>query len=301
MKRSNNFVLYLKGGLGNQLFQYATAYSYAKEHNKTLVINIDQYYGQRWNQEAGFILNKVVKNLLICPASKWTSLIGGSTIFHYTGRFVRKFFWKKGKVFEETEGFVYSKKLIKSNNFDGLYGYFQSPLYFNQNFNRLLENINLTVVSVKGLEFEYMIRNAHTSVAIHYRDYGDIATGGEDIKKYMGDINIEYYLKAIELFKTTYTDIQFYVFSNNIKSARMKFKEVSNLIFMDYKSKFPWEDMALMSICNHNVICNSSYSWWSAYLNKNKDKIVVAPKTYGNLLKSTELEYSLFPNSWVQL
>ena len=56
--------------------------------------------------------------------------------------------------------------------------------------------------------------------------------------------------------------------------------------------------MALMSICNHNIISNSSYSWWSAYLNTNSNKKIIAPKTWGNIFNN-KIKNDLFPEVWI--
>ena len=93
-------------------------------------------------------------------------------------------------------------------------------------------------------------------------------------------------------------NITYFIFSNSMKSTKEKFSKINGVIYVDHKSKYVWEDMALMALCKHNIICNSSYSWWSAYLNKNSNKIVIAPKSWGNKLLGRENNNDLFPHKW---
>jgi hypothetical protein len=299
---NNDCTLYMKGGLGNQLFQYATAYSYAKKHNKKLLINIDQFHAQPWGKDAKFVLDNLVYDLDIEIPSWWLKLLDGPIIYRFIGKLCRKFLLKKGKVFEENRSFVVDDALFKCNNFDGMSGYFQNPRYFEKNRNEILENIKFSLMTDRSIDFASIIAGDHISVSIHYRDYLDSGAGNEEVKKIMGEVETGYYLEAINLFNKKFDKVSFYVFSNNIQSAQIKFKDITNLIYFDYKSQVQWEDMVLMSMCHHNIICNSSYSWWSAYLNQNKDKIVITPKKWSEGMKnSNPSELGLFPIDWIQL
>ncbi|MBL7086851.1 MAG: alpha-1,2-fucosyltransferase [Candidatus Cloacimonetes bacterium] len=299
-KNNHSLTLYIKGGLGNQLFQYATAYSYAKKFNKELIVNIDSYSGYIWNKDGGLAINQIIKNIQISPLANWTIFMKGSIMSTFIGRVSRKLLWQKGQVFKEKKLFIYDNELMKNGSYDGVYGSFQSPLYFNDQQNEIRKLFNLPISTITAKDFKQIINKTPCSVAIHYRDYGTGA-GSTEVKKLFGDLSDKYYKDAIAILNKRLNNPKYFIFSNNIAAAKEKFINIIGVTFFDYQSELKWEDMALMAECDHNIICNSSYSWWSAYLNKNKDKIVIAPKTWGNLLKGREIDNDLFPNEWITI
>ena len=118
------------------------------------------------------------------------------------------------------------------------------------------------------------------SVAIHVRKGNDYQTR----IWYQNTCGIEYYKKAVELISKKVFNPQFYIFTDNPVWVK------DNMSWLDYKlvegnPGFGWGshcDMQLMSLCKHNIISNSTYSWWSAFLNTNRDKVVIAPKIWFN-------------------
>ncbi|NQU33322.1 MAG: alpha-1,2-fucosyltransferase [Bacteroidetes bacterium] len=297
--KKSPFILYITGGLGNQLFQFATAYAYAKKHKKKVYINIDNYSWARWREHLGFDLDKIISPLYILPQSKWTALFSLGKISNIVVRIYRKLFWLKGSVFVEKETFVYDKGLMNNDSWNGIKGYFQSPYYFESVKDEIISMVNFPIYSKGALAFKDKITLLESAVALHYRDYADPSTGSESTKKVHGELSLNYYKQAISIVNKRVSNPIFFIFSNNTNSAKSKFSEFCGVIFIEYHTNFNWEDMALMSICKHNIICNSSYSWWSAYLNKNTEKIVIAPKSWGNLLKGKEECNSLFPKEWI--
>jgi hypothetical protein len=295
--KKSSFILYITGGIGNQLFQFATAYAYAKKYNKKVYINIDNYTWARWSEKLGFDLDKIIRHLNIIPHSKWTFFLSKSNKIHLIGRIIRKLFWLKGTVFIEKKEFFYDKSLIYDDSWDGLKGYFQSPVYFESLKDEIVSMIKLKIYSQGALKYKDMITSTKSTVAIHYRDFSDRITGGETTKTVHGEPSLNYYKQAIGIVNEKVSNPIFFIFSNNINSAKLKFSEINEINFIEYQSNFNWEDMALMSMCEHNIICNSTYSWWSAYLNTNPQKIVIAPENWGNLLKG--IDNDLFPKEWV--
>ena len=301
LKTNKPLTLYIRGGLGNQMFQFACAYSYAKKYDRKIVIDINGYFGYKWNKDSRFLIDKIIPNLHISSTAKWALFFSNGKNLQILGKILRKIFWQKGVVYNENKLFTYDNELLKNEFYDGLYGFFQSPHYFESNKDKIISVMKLNISSKYALSFKQKIDDNYNSVAIHYRDYGDLATGDKITKKIMGDVSVQYYKKAIRILNKKLNNPNYYVFSNNINSAKKKLADIRELTFYDYKSKIIWEDMALMSICKHNIICNSSYSWWSAYLNKNREKMVVAPKSWGNLLKGKENNNDLFPNEWITI
>lgn len=118
------------------------------------------------------------------------------------------------------------------------------------------------------------------SVAVHVRK-------GKDYQSriwYQNTCSMEYYRKAILQMKEKLQHPKFYVFTDNVDWVRKNFQEIEYTLVEGnpadgYGSHF---DMQLMSLCKHNIISNSTYSWWSAFLNRNPKKVVIAPKVWFN-------------------
>lgn len=118
------------------------------------------------------------------------------------------------------------------------------------------------------------------SVAIHVRKGKDYAS----ISYYKDTCPVEYYFKAVEYIKDRVHNPQFYVFTDNAEWVKENFTGfpytlVKGNPVIGWGSHF---DMQLMSLCSHNIISNSTYSWWGAYLNKNPHKIVILPNAWFN-------------------
>ena len=124
------------------------------------------------------------------------------------------------------------------------------------------------------------------SVAIHVRKGMDYAQR----VWYQNTCPIEYYQKAIQLISEKVNHPKFYVFTDNSEWVKEHFKDFDYTL-VEGNPSYGWGshfDMQLMSVCKHNIISNSTYSWWSAFLNVHSDKIVIAPKIWFNPESCTE-------------
>ena len=138
------------------------------------------------------------------------------------------------------------------------------------------------------------------NTAIHFRSY---TFNGIDDSNHIGMMDFDYYQQAIQIILEKEPKSVFYVFSDNIQGCKKVFDRFRNINiqYVEYKRTYNWEDMFLMSKFKNNIIGNSSYSWWAAYLNEHPQKIVVAPKSWGNLLKGREQDNDLFPQDWITI
>jgi hypothetical protein len=288
------------GGIGNQLFQFSTAYSYAIKYNRELVVNIDQYFGCKWNDRGGVEIHKLIKGVNIVNPAWYTWFFNNSKILVFIGQRLREIFLLKGKVYKERDTFIYNDGLIRKGTYSGAIGYFQSPLYFENCKNDIISMISLPIYSHFSKSFLKVIKSYKNTVAIHYRDYADPTAGSLEIEQSMGNTSINYYKNAMVEINRRIESPVYIIFSNNIDRAKIKFSSIDNVRYFEYQSKIVWEDMSLMAHCNHNIISNSSYSWWAAYLNQNTDKIVIAPKEWGNKLKEKR-DNNLFVSDWILL
>ncbi|MCR5727933.1 MAG: alpha-1,2-fucosyltransferase [Lachnospiraceae bacterium] len=263
----------IKAGLGNQLFCYAFGYAVSRKTGSDLYIDTsvldrkhikDRYlellkFSVPYKKRISFFYtyNPILKKFKFNRFMKRISIGLDTSVYKEQAK----------DVFDEN---VF--KIVGNTYFDG---YWQSYKYFDSYRDELLDIITLDN-KTEIEDYENTIIHSN-SVSIHIRrgDYVSVGWG----------IPMDYYLKAIEELKNILSDqpLFAYVFSDDIDYAKEYFKEnpVDNVsfVYMDYLSdKKTIFDMYLMSCCKYNIIANSTYSWWAAYLNRNKDKIVICPE-----------------------
>ncbi|RZK39288.1 MAG: alpha-1,2-fucosyltransferase, partial [Pedobacter sp.] len=179
-------------------------------------------------------------------------------------------------------------------SFAYLEGYFQSENYFKKIRQQLLLDFQFSHLSVNNQKFIAHIQSQVNSVSIHVRR-------GDYLKPYVeafhGLLNLEYYRTAIKEIEKRINNPHYYIFSDDPEWCRNNFSflSASHTIVSNQTSK-DWEDMCLMSNCKHNIIANSSYSWWAAWLNKNQDKLVIAPQKW-----FTDTTIKIVPKEWITL
>ena len=110
----------------------------------------------------------------------------------------------------------------------------------------------------------------------------------------------KYFDSAIKYINERIPKPIFFVFSDDIEWCRTKLN-IANAIYVDWnKDDNSFRDMQLMSMCKHNIICNSTFSWWGAYLNNNPDKIVIAPNKWMKI-NDKLFEGDIVPPTWIKL
>lgn len=165
-------------------------------------------------------------------------------------------------------------------------GYFQSEKYLDRNL--ILKLFSIDDISKKYIVDKYGYDFSNT-VSIHVRR-GDYIS-----KQNRHPVQpIDYYIKSINYFDPSY---KFYIFSDDIEWCRAHFSE-DNIIFINNNTDYI--DLWLMSLCEHNIIANSSFSWWAAWLNTNVNKKVIAPKLWFGPDKKLNT-FDLIPESWITI
>lgn len=172
-----------------------------------------------------------------------------------------------------------------------LIGYFQSEKYFAHHKNEILELFAPPPKMIHYLSEKYgeLLKHPET-VSVHIRYYADSGPERETFSK----VGRSYIEKAIAFFSK---DALFLVFSNQIERCKKELSEMRrNLYFIEGESHY--HDFYLMSLCKHNITCNSSFSWWAAYLNHNPEKKVIAP--YPWFTSASGLDFKdLVPEEWI--
>lgn len=148
----------------------------------------------------------------------------------------------------------------------------QSYRYFDQYRDDIIRQFQPNFdFSPEASELRNDIRNDDKSVAIHVRrgDYIQVN----------GCISAEYYKQAISEMLQRVPGARFYFFSDDIPWVKENFANIENAVFVNNdKTISDLEEFFIMSSANHQIIANSTYSWWAAYLNQNLSKIVYAPE-----------------------
>ena len=166
-------------------------------------------------------------------------------------------------------------KQVKYVGSINLTGYFQSEKYFIHCSNLIKKMFKFKKENeLKKKWNKYLIKN---TIGIHIRR-GDYLK----LENYHSIQSLEYYNKAIKIIEKNNNIDYILVFSDDIKWCKKNFKD-KKYVFIE--NQFNTEDLALMSYCNHNVISNSSFSWWASWLNNNTNKIVIAPKKWFGKIK----------------
>ena len=251
------------GGLGNQLFQiFATISCAINSRQKFSFIDVDTLGGGQ----------------TIIRPTYWNTFLFKLKIFTTTN-------FPKMVVVKEN-GFEYTP--IPLLNYQGqnicLHGYFQSYKYFEHNFNIIckmiaLEEIKKNVVQNTHQTYDYL----NSAISLHFR-LGDY----KKIQQYHPIMTVDYYKNAISCIQTKDPEIQnilYFCEEEDIedvsKTINKLQNEFPNIIFIRASAEVSdWEQMILMSCCKHNIIANSSFSWWGAYFNTNPNKIVCYPSIW---------------------
>jgi hypothetical protein len=289
-------IVKLSGGLGNQMFQYAAGLSVAKNNNTKLFLDVDFF--KKNTAHNGFELSKIFSEKFHISTVKDVRHILGfrsySILFKILLRVKNNLLRGQNLYIEPHFSYDRNFKKICDNNF--LVGYFQSEKYFIdiENLIRKIFTFNKNL-NTKNKEFLKLIKNSN-SVSIHIRR-GDYLSNQKafDVHGICSDI---YYDKAISYIRKKISNPKFYIFSDDKEWVKHKFNYQKNFIVVDSNSASQsYFDMFLMSKCKHNIIANSSFSWWAAWLNNNPSKNVIAPKMW---FKSKSLSTKdLIPKNWI--
>jgi hypothetical protein len=291
-------IVELQGGLGNQMFQYAFASILANNNNVSIKIN--KKFFDLTEKKLGFTPRNFelgIFNNSYLQASELDiiSLTHLSNII----KLKRKLGINNKNIYEEpTFDFQDNALSIKTPVY--LKGYFQSYKYFIGFENHIKKIFSFPVDKLDNINKKILLTiKSSTTIAVHIRR-GDYIND-KITQQFHGNCGLEYYLDAISLFASKNKDFTLLFFSDDCDWVKEKFENLPYpKLFLDHnKNENSWKDMFLMSSCNHNIIANSSFSWWAAWLNENLDKIVIAPKEW---FKTKDLNIiSLLPEEWIKI
>ena len=263
-------VIKFKGGLGNQMFQYAL-YKCMEEQGKNVKadLNFFQSSNVRYQLEDLFNIHVVKATAKECEQY-------GDFSKRIIARVRRKFFGKKKSYLLENMERFYDFTTV-----DNLYldGYWQNEKYFSLITKELRKDFELCggFDNYQNHIYEHISKEIVASIHVRRGDY--LSQGNVSV---YGNICTDcYYEVAIDYLKSKYGVRLFYVFSDDVEWAKHQFVTSDDVEFYIVE-KTDDRDMFLMSACKYNIIANSSYSWWASWLNRNEGKVVIAPSIWLN-------------------
>lgn len=180
-----------------------------------------------------------------------------------------------------------------------LKGFYQSEMYFQTIRENLIQAFTFPINKVSDLhKFANPIENCN-SVSIHVRR-GDYVTLS-DVNAFHGTCSVAYYQSAISQMDKLSKNTHYFIFSDDIEWASQNLLLNNRSQVVDTRHLPSWCDMYLMSICKNNIIANSSYSWWGAWLNQNDNKIVIAPEKWFADKNMNNQTQDLLPGTWFKI
>jgi len=249
------------GGLGNQMFQIAAAHALAVLNNDQSCFDFDSCY----------------------------TPLQGNPSNHYTNTIFKKINKKCNELLNKQyyeKSFSYSE--IPYENNLTLNGYFQSEKYFIDVKEDIIKLFNISDYEKDIVNEVLSLNEIKIKTSVHIRR-GDYLKFSEIHKT----CSIEYYEKAMSMFSGT----TFILISDDINWVKQNFVG-ENIIYSPFNDEIM--DLTLMTMCDNNIIANSTFSWWGAYLNKNENKKIIAPKKWFSDM-STNDESDIIPNEWIKI
>ena len=291
----------LTGGLGNQMFIYAFCEELRARGERSSLFVQHRANSKKYGHQ-GYELEKIFN---INPYDGFISALGVSFLSLYSQ--MLRFFSVKYRadlyrivgihVVRVPENFIYYPEVFSFRNKHELFrGTWQSERFFEhaKETVRTAFVFNTELISSETSNIAREM-NTETSVSIHIRRGDYLSPQYKD--GFGGICTMDYYEKAIKMICVKNTNSHFYVFTDDKNWVKENFN-LEDATYVDHNTgNNSWQDMYLMSQCKHNIIANSSFSWWGAWLNSNPDKFVIAPSKWWNQFEKDDV----VPDSWIRM
>lgn len=262
-------IIRLKGGMGNQMFQYAMGKMLSTKWEKKVYFDDSSFESDELRCFELDELNVSLEKASQKEIEKYKRIRYFYNIIYNYIKIKRLF----GIQLEKRE-FCFDKYKY-ARYFDG---YWQNVQYFQLIREQLQQEFVFTGELTKYQEQIIDQMKQESSVALHVRHGDYLANNNQDI---FVCLPINYYQQAIDLLREKIGSLRIYVFSDDIAWCKQNFTFCDNLVFVDESiSNRAKVDFELMRNCKHFIIANSTFSWWPAWLASNKDKIVIAPQAW---------------------
>lgn len=271
------------GGLGNQMFIYAFYLQMRKRFANTRIDLSDMMH---YNAHNGYELNRVfgINDKEFCISKPLKKVL--------------EFLFFK-VILERKQNLETMEAFTKSYAYPLLYfkGFYQSERFFKEVEQEVRQafSFDINQANAESQELAKLITSNPNAVSLHVRrgDYMD----PKFYKRYGTVCPITYFQKAVDEMLTHVPQAHFYIFSDDIEWVKQNINLPHATVVDCNRGTDSWQDMMLMSLCKHNIICNSTFSWWGAWLNANPDKHVIAPSRW---LADVDMPY-IIPETWTKI
>lgn len=283
------------GGLGNQMFQYAAGLALSLERDTPLAISVDMFEGYSLHQ--GFELERVFG--INVPR------VGSIALEHLIGwraaplarRVLAKVSLLKplcGRHFIAESHGITLDRLFSADSDTYLHGYWQSSSYFGCHGEQVRRAFTFTEEPDSQNADMLAEIAAGPSASVHIRRGDYLAAKNTAI---YNQCSSEYFLSSMQFLQERLGVLKFFVFSDDTQWAArfLADKGYDCRIVAHNMGSASYNDMRLMSTCDHHIIANSSFSWWGAWLNQKSDKIVIAPRQWMAGVSSSRV----IPTTWL--
>jgi len=288
----------IQGGIGNQMFQYALSRHLTVINDSSLSLDLTFAYNKSLRQDfsyRGFPLSSFNVQHNLTSISKLAKNISVPGVFPKMSKLINETKESVGvqDYIRESvaDRFGYNETILAKRGNLYLDGYWQNEKYFKKIRELLIQEFTL----VDGFddsanEIADKIKQTRESVSIHIRR-GDYVGH----PRYKGICTKQYYKNAISFFRKNISKPMFFIFTDDVDYVKKELN-IEGSVFVSRSEISLQEDLKLMSICNHNIIANSTFGWWGAWLNENEDKLVVTPSRWVN--DSSNDGSSIIPDNW---
>lgn len=282
------FIVKFNGGLGNQMFQWAFAKGAEQRTGMKAVFDMS-FFEKRYARPFELDIFGIEPEKI----SKFSDKVKLSIIWKLRRKLNNKKFMGI-KLISEENPLEYCDFDITPETY--IEGFFQSEKYF--------KDIDL------GFEFKEELKGRNKEIAEDIENSESVSLHirrGDYVKKKVyqnmfATCSLDYYKRAVDIITNIHPrdNYKLFIFSDDIAWVKENLKLPYEMVYVDFnKGKDSYNDMRLMSLCKHNVIANSSFSWWGAYLNKNQYKVVVSPQKWFN--DETQNQQDVIPEKWIRI
>ena len=287
-------IVKILGGLGNQMFQYALFLSLKELFpNERVMIDISCFKG--YTLHNGFEIDRIFAQKPTIASWKDILKVAYPYQNYRLWQICKHVFPKRKTMYIEQKRLSLDTSILLHKGDCYYDGYWQHEEYFYTAKESILKAFSFPeITNERNKETTIRIQMSN-SVSLHVRR-GDYINH----KLYRGICDIEYYKRAIQYIEKHVQPQLYCIFSNDTEWCKNSLQELlfgKEVIYVDWnRGAESFIDMQLMSLCSHNIIANSSFSWWGAWLNQHPDKIVISPTKWIN----AEVEDPI-PKRWIKL
>jgi hypothetical protein len=299
----------LQGGLGNQLFQYALGRNLAIKNSTQLKLDLSLLQDRTPSKHAvfrDFDLNVFDLDLKMATQEEVLYYNGkrGKNPIQKAKNLIKNKLLPKKVVIEK--GRQFHPYVLRTTDNKCLAGSWQSYLYFEEIADILKDEIKVkeTFLCNTFSSYKNQIESIQDSVSIHVRR-GDYVTN-EFYNDILGLLDVSYYDKAVANLLLNKETTKLFIFSDDIAwcKSNLEFNYETIFVEQEQSKKGVASDLALMWLCKHNIISNSSYAWWGAWLGVAKDKKVIAPLNWVNKKYKGNIKIDspdIVPPNWLRI